>query len=526
MVAASIVALAVQSVVLVAGAWQIGIGWDEVFHVSLDWVQPLYVSHDPGIFGIYGYSTQYLGHMLNVEFGEEQWLRQYSYTPLAYGIRHLSFAIVGMIGVAVTGLTAACITGHRWVGWVSAAMLAAQPLWIGHSMMNPKDIPVAVGYSMFTAGLVGMVMFRWSRFLPLRVFIAMLFISIGLFSAMGFRLAMAVPLAGTFLVFVVLQLLRKQSKENPLKRIALSLIGVVIGLALILAANSYLLNYLSVNLFRSIIFGSGAYPWSGTVLFNGSIVSGADLPRWYWGEVLLLSVPIGIGVLALIGIVASGRTLYRDIRSAGAKISRRGAAITLVAMQALTLPIILTITRPVDYDMQRHHLYVFPAVAVLAGMGVWCLYSVCERRRERGSAGFVWGGRLLVLGVCLSLLFPVIEGARLFPYNYVYLNPIASIGGISGRWETDYWGLSLREAQRHVPKGAIFTEMGPAYTFDTYRGEQGTGSPIVSIDADHSLIIMMRRADWQLPSGCVQGFAVVRPLRFEELVLSQVASCP
>ena len=67
--------------------------------------------------------------------------------------------MVVVIGLAAGGLAAVVATGRMLMrtwswGLVAGAVLVAIPVWTGHAMFNVKDVPVAIGYAVFTCGLV------------------------------------------------------------------------------------------------------------------------------------------------------------------------------------------------------------------------------------------------------------------------------------------------------------------------------------------------------------------------------------
>ena len=65
-----------------------------------------------------------------------------------------------------------------------------------------------------------------------------------------------------------------------------------------------------------------------------------------------------------------------------------------------------------------------------------------------------WPRRIAATLISAALLIPMFEQTLLFPYNYIYVNPIAGLGGVNGRWETDFWGASSREALSKLPPSA------------------------------------------------------------------------
>jgi hypothetical protein len=528
-VVASVV-LALQFLMLFYGAWITGVGYDETYHIRLDWLQPYYAARDPLWFGIYGYSSQYLGHLLNVAFGTEQWLTLYDESPRGYAIRHEATALLGLIAIAAVALQAWMITRAAWVAVVGAAFLAAIPVWGGHAMMNPKDVPVAVGYTLVSAGMVSLTMIRWKKWSSFQLLLPMFVIAVGFFIVVGCRFGMMVPLLVTYLFFAALQFLIRGSFRSSLSVSLAGLVGIFGGMIMIVFANDYLIDNMSLELVRSMVFGSGAYPWQGTVRFDGSIYSGADLPREYWVIVLFLSTPLVIFGCFLFSIWLIARDWVGAARVRGLRLPKRVAALTLVAAQAVFLPTVATVMKIADYDSQRHHLYAFPAIAMLASFSVWWFWKaqfsfVSSKNSSDWKARRKWKIGWLFL-TCAAMVIPTVEAVRLFPYNYVYMNPIASIEGVNGRWELDYWGLAMREAQRKIPLGAEFQSVGAfPNTFNVFSQEQGSDSKLPSLKSNQYFLTVVPRGSWSPQPACRKVGSVTRPLRGEKLDLAILMVC-
>jgi hypothetical protein len=61
-----------------------------------------------------------------------------------------------------------------------------------------------------------------------------------------------------------------------------------------------------------------------------------------------------------------------------------------------------------------------------------------------------WRGAATALA-CLLSLDPLAGLVRLHPYQYIFFNRLAGgLRGAAGRFETDYWGLALRETAEWV----------------------------------------------------------------------------
>src|SRR5262249_40174413 len=89
-------------------------------------------------------------------------------------------------------------------------------------------------------------------------------------------------------------------------------------------------------------------------------------------------------------------------------------------------------------DGIRHFLFVLPPVAVLAGVGAAYL-----RARVR-SFGVPAAVTLLMLA---AIAWPIPDLVALHPYQTTYFNGlVGGVAGASGRYDTEYWASSYKEA--------------------------------------------------------------------------------
>ena len=102
---------------------------------------------------VYGPATLLLSHEVNRALNDEE-PDKAGMWPYQYAVRHGVVAAIGLAGLlAAVGLAWSVLGSWRW-GVVTAGLLSAIPLWTGHAMFNPKDVPVAAGHTAFTLGLV------------------------------------------------------------------------------------------------------------------------------------------------------------------------------------------------------------------------------------------------------------------------------------------------------------------------------------------------------------------------------------
>ncbi len=111
------------------------------------------------------------------------------------------------------------------------------------------------------------------------------------------------------------------------------------------------------------------------------------------------------------------------------------------------------------YNGLRQFLFILPGVGAIAAAGLIWSYQQLVGRVQRFFA---------LTGMTVAMSAIAVTMITLHPHQYVYFNWIS--GGLPaayGRYDTDYWGLSLREAIEWVndqaPQGATVAVGGPQY---------------------------------------------------------------
>jgi hypothetical protein len=191
-----------------------------------------------------------------------------------------------------------------------------------------------------------------------------------------------------------------------------------------------------LNLFRAVAYFSHFFekPWHE--LFGGALVLVTNMPRSYLPTLFALQLPAIFSALAVAGTVGALIAASRHTLPAN-----RRAVFLLVALTAL-LPIAITLfAHPALYNGIRHFVFVLPPLAVLGGIaGAWLLDGLKRFRFAPTIAAAI-----LVVGIAA----PVVDMARLHPYEYTYFNHIA--GGVRAaraKYMLDYWGLSFKQASQ------------------------------------------------------------------------------
>lgn len=435
LVAASVVVLAVTTVLAVLGAFGAGITTDEPIHVmrlhnfletgwyALDWD---YTGAGPGSEGtntlVYAPVAMLLLHAWSVLWGVEGW-GEVATSPHAYDVRHLGVVIIGLVGVAaVAAVGRVVLRDWRW-GLVSAAALAATPMWTGHEMFNVKDVPVATGHTLLTLGLLLFV----RRDLPgpgLRVARAGCLIG-GLVLTLGTRPGMWPGL----LAALVVALLVAGTGRVAVVAVSELVASCAVAAAVLVATYPRL-------------FGSPLRALSGSSEASSSFLGGEKSDRLYVPRHLAQEMPTFLLIFAVTGSVVAAVVLWRRRRSS----SLRDVRVALVGVQAFALPVVAIAMGSDLYHGLRQLLFAIPALAVLAAYGMaWSL----ERSQVRPK-------RVLALVAAAALVLPTVDQVTLQPYQTTYVNLAADL--LSGpdlaavdRPGGDFWRVSLPELVEDAP---------------------------------------------------------------------------
>jgi hypothetical protein len=187
-----------------------------------------------------------------------------------------------------------------------------------------------------------------------------------------------------------------------------------------LGAN-YFGNYLSV--FRS----SEKYTWVGEVMFMGKPVLSTDLPWYYLPGWFLVTMPV-----VLLAFFLASWALFPRMKGPARDL------FVLLGGTFLFQGTLYLALRPVIYNALRHYLFLVPVFCLMGVLGIAEFF--------RGRRPAAWKKAAAILTI-VNLLLLLVELGRLYPYQYIYFNElVGGLRGADGKFETDYWGASLKEA--------------------------------------------------------------------------------
>lgn len=347
-----------------------------------------------------------------------------------YELRHLFVALIGLATLpAVFGY--ASLARIPGLAPLSVLALATMPRFYGDWFHNSKDVPFAC-------------LFAWSMYALAARFHARTFTSWQT-AACGVAFGLALnarpggfPLLAVFLVAATLLGYATASRqENAGERErGTVLIAALHGLAILAAAWALMVLPWPwahqdpirnpVEAMRVVASFTTSYP----VLFEGDVVSSDAVPRYYLIKYLAITTPPAVLLLCLLGVAAG----LRRVRQEPGR-----SFLFLLTLLWLAVPLALfAAVRPNTYDGIRHFLFVLPAVAILAAWGAAWL---CDRLA--GSRA-----RRVARGLCAALLLlPVKDLVALHPYQTAYFNGfVGGVAAAEGRYDTEYWLTSYREA--------------------------------------------------------------------------------
>lgn len=406
--------LLVATVAVLAGYRDYGVTWDEPVQSA--------------------YGENVLAHFRSEPVGSElpqqrtygpafELLAALAYAPFPdrkYEIRHLliaASALFGVVGVVRIGV----LLGAPWVAVFASLALVAAPRFSGHAFNNSKDVPFAalLCWAVYAICRFSLAPGRW---LP----------ALGCGAAMGAALAVrpgGLPLLlALFAVGAGLALWRERRPGALALR---SGAAWLLAWAAMVAVWPWAHEAPLAHPLEAVATAF-SFPAVFPVLYAGAVTMSDALPRSYLPVYLAITTPPLLLALAALGLVVAARGSLRTPCAPAATVS------LVVAVWLLAPLVAAAATRPNVYDGMRHVLFVVPALALLAGVGAAALVAATPPGRLRRAAAAV----LLVL--CAAPLWQV---ARLHPYQSSYFNIfVGGLGGAYGRYETDYWLSSYKEA--------------------------------------------------------------------------------
>ncbi|MCC6725520.1 MAG: tetratricopeptide repeat protein, partial [Saprospiraceae bacterium] len=398
----------------------------------------------------------YYGGFFDIVTGFANKALGYTWQDAGYHcVRHFFNAIFGVLAMLFTALLAKEIAGWR-AGILALLFMLLSPRFLGDSLMNPKDIPFALG---FAIGLYCMAVF-FRKLQPNATFNELwkpaLGIVAGICIAISTR-AGGLLLVGIFFMYAGLDFLLKNgfggltAKGSPVGKYAAWTLGTtIVGYLLAVLFWPYALQAPISNPLEALSEFS-KLSVGIRVLFGGENIMSDEAPwnypiLWIWKTIPIFTMLGFVGCIALIGKLLKS---YRPLP-------------VIMTLFAAIFPVFYVVYKDSTlHDGWRHLTFVYPPMVAMAAVFFAKLEDMFSSNKVGKYA--IWAVLTLLLAE------PAVFIARNAKFPYVYFNPVAGgISGAFGNYETDYWGISMKQAVDWLEaNGKISQNMTDSVTIGT-----------------------------------------------------------
>ena len=351
-----------------------------------------------------------------------------------YALRHILCALIGVGGIGAAALTARLIAGPR-AGFIAAIALSISGAWYGTMFNHTKDIP-------FAAAMMGAMLFliRIAHSLPkLRAGDVAAF---GLLAGAALGMRSLGLLLFIYVGFAVILYLprpwlghgRGRAHWRFVLESSLRIVpGLLLAYAIMLLAWPWAA-LAPLNPIRGLLAFSQFHYDIRTIL-DGTVYQMAHVPRLYVPTYIVIRVPLLMLFGALLGLALA---LKSSLTATATQARQRDIA--LIGLAAIFPLACQVIWDGPAFTGLRHFLFVIPALAVLAGIGLDAAVTALAARSR-----VVAFASLAAIGACL--VWNAVTLVKLHPDEYLFYNPL--VGGLQGasrRYAMDYWFNSMPEA--------------------------------------------------------------------------------
>ena len=441
---------------------KLGPTWDDwyypkTYNDSLNFSIPDFSSFSTG-YGLGGFVfVDFFSRFITFDFG---WLASDDF-------ENLSARRIILLGLSFWGAVTFRFIVRRFgfssqIANMSTILLLLTPNWIGQSLINIKDIPVAVGLLLICSSLLAIIQ-TGNKFLNSRnqiyIFIK---IVIGVQLSFGTRFGLAVYIfVATALVMIYNKYLPRKDRKTLNRNLFLSFFT---GYLLLIPFNLVLINPLLF--FPRAVFGTlnlFNQP-AGPVLTNGSLLDGNNPPLWYLPLWTVAQMPVTYFLIITFTILYYAILLIRNFKIRDIVISRFQPTFKLFfgnqKFLMFSVFVFLTVApyfsalilRPPLYDGDRHFLMAYPFFVYIMMLGIKKLFNYYSRKIP--IIAF-----LLLTSIVIS---PTVSLLKIAPFFYSYRSELISN---PNNWEGDYMGVSLRQAVIN----SNYTEANLSYDFSDER---------------------------------------------------------
>jgi tetratricopeptide (TPR) repeat protein len=358
-----------------------------------------------------------------------------------HDVRHIWVAIFGLLAMLFTSLAAREVAGWK-AAIIALLLMAFSPYFMGNAVMNPKDIPFCTGFAM---AIYFMIVYFREMPAPRKSTLIGLILAFAI--ALGTR-AGGLLLIAYFGLFALVHVTRNYQLSKFFANRGLLLSYVRSAAAVII------LGYLGAMLFWPFgLINPLKNPFKALaefdkfsvgikVLFGGMNVFSDKAPWSYAPESIFRTTPLVVCFGFALGVLFCWRLFKRFNPTA-----------VFIGLFAAIFPVVYVIYKDSNmYNNWRHLLFIYPGVILTATLLYTYLYEFLTEKNKYLGMGLVV---LLSVGIAMPAFHIVAH--RSIPYIF-YNNSVGGVQKAFGNYETDYWGISVREGAEYLEKQGVFNQ--------------------------------------------------------------------
>ncbi len=408
-----------------------GVSWDEYYYLG---AAKLYIAHffEMGVIAehVPDFHLQSHGGLVDaLYFLPLQWLDQ----AASYDSLHLVKALSSSLILVLIYLILHRLEPDSLLPAAGVLLLIFFPSWLGNAFDNHMDGSATLLYALEMTMVLRVVGLQLDSGHSIR---SSVFRMIGFAAVAAVSCSHRVSLLTVPAVYFLLLLEQVTDWARCRRLLFMAFVFAVAFYGVLFAVDPYVRANWMTGLFEKLYHSTSPGRVADLLVrFDGNVYLAANLPRSYLPTWILMSSPLLTLVLLGFGLVRLGLSLRP-----GAQEQRQVQAAFLLL--TLFVPILAAvILHPVLFAAWRHFLFLSVPIAIIAALGLGHLVDVLPREWSRGVvAAFALG--LAVIGWSMR---------ELHPHQYLYINQMAGgLPGIDGRYETDYWARSYKEATEWV----------------------------------------------------------------------------
>lgn len=358
-------------------------------------------------------------------------------SSLSYESLHLVKAMFASLTLLFVYLIVFRLTKKVTPSVVGVLLLIFLPRWYGDIFDNHMDPSSVLLYAMLIYTAVEILLSKRNK----KIFIGVV-IFFGI-SALAYSHRPSLFLFP--LMFMPFLWYKLKARSVTYKNKIFVIVPILVFFLILILIDPYVKNYGIVGFIGKGYLAS-QLNWPQPVLFNGSIFSSLNLPRYYLPYWILVSTPIITLLFYWLGTFLIIRWIIHVKRPIEEKL------VYLLLLSSMYVPIIVVIAmRPVAFNGWRHYLFLIVPLIVIATLGV--NYLLIKQSQVVKAT--------CVLLIALQVFLTGKEMRQLHPYEYVYFNSI--VGGLyeaSDKFEADYWNKSNKEAiswlKKHLATNKVY----------------------------------------------------------------------